>query len=314
MVTYIAMRLASLIPTLIGVVTVIFLLMRLIPGDPAEFILGDYATEQSLARLRSQMGLDLPIIQQYGIFMYKAVQGDLGRSLVSKQPAMQEVLRVFPHSLVLSFSGVLIAAVLGIPLGILSAIRQNTYTDYGAMTFALFGISMPTFWLGIVAILLFSFYLPIFPAIGVGDTSRISNLLYHLVLPAGTLGLAATAQVARLTRSSMLEVVRQDYIRTAQAKGVREIRIIAIHAFRNAMIPVLAMIGLLFGWALGSSIIIETVFSRPGLGLVLIKAIGTRDYPVVQAGVAVLSMTFVMINFTIDLLFAMIDPRIRYSS
>ncbi len=314
MAKYITMRLLSLVPTLIGVVTVIFLLMRLIPGDPAEYILGDYATERSLARLRSQMGLDLPLVQQYGIFMVKTMQGDLGRSLVSKQPAMQEVLRVFPHSLALSFSGVLIAMVLGIPLGIISAIRQNTYVDYGAMAFALFGISMPTFWLGIVAILLFSFYLPIFPAIGVGDVDRIPNLLYHLVLPAGTLGLAATAYVARLTRSSMLEVVRQDYIRTARAKGVRETRVIIFHALRNAMIPVLALIGLTFGWALGSSIIIETVFSRPGLGLVLIKAIGTRDYPVVQAGVAVLSVTFVLINFTIDILFAYIDPRIRYSS
>ncbi len=314
MAGYITWRLFALIPTVIGVVTVVFVLLRLIPGDPAEFMLGDYATKEGLVRLRAQMGLDLPLYKQYALFMFKWAQGDLGRSLISKQPAITEVLSVFPFSIHLAVSGVLIAVAFGIPLGIVSAVRQNTYVDYSAMALALFGVSMPVFWTGIVAILLFSYYLPMFPATGVGDPNDQLSLLYHLLLPALTLGLATTAYIARLTRSSMLEVIRQDYIRTARAKGVAERFVITRHALRNAMIPVLALIGLTFGWALGSSILIEAVFSRPGLGLLLIKAIFTRDYPVVQAGVGVLAISFVLINLIIDLLFVFVDPRIRYTA
>lgn len=313
MARYIGWRLLALIPTVIGVVTVVFLLLRLIPGDPAEFILGDYATTENLARLRAQMGLDLPLYKQYAIFMLEWAQGDWGRSLISKQPALKEVFQVFPYSIHLAVSGVVIAACLGIPLGIVSAVRQNKLSDYAAMGFALFGVSMPVFWIGLVFILWFSYYLRLFPATGLGDPDNWLSMLHHLVLPATTLGLASTAYITRLTRSAMLEVIRQDYIRTARSKGLAERLVIARHALRNALIPVLSLIGLTFGWALGSSILIEAVFSRPGLGLLLIKAIGTRDYPVVQAGVALLAVSFVLINLLIDLLFVWVDPRIRYT-
>ena len=313
MARYIGWRIFSVIPTVIGVVTVVFLLLRLIPGDPAEFILGDYATTESLARLRAQMGLDQPLYKQYAIFMARWVQGDWGRSLISKQPAFKEVLQVFPYSIHLAVSGVVIATILGIPLGIISAVRQRTGVDYAAMGIALFGVSMPVFWTGLVSILLFSYYVHVFPATGLGNPDDWFSMLHHLILPAGTLGLASTAYIARLTRSAMLEVIRQDYIRTARAKGLMERLVITRHALRNALIPVLSLIGLTFGWALGSSILIEAVFSRPGLGLLLIKAIDSRDYPVVQAGVALLAISFVLINVLIDLLFVFIDPRIRYT-
>jgi len=293
--------------------TFVFLLLRFIPGDPAEFILGDYATKESLARLREELGLTKPVYVQYLIFMKNAFQGDLGRSLITKQPALREVLRVYPHSLVLAGAGVFLAILVGIPLGVLSALKHNTWLDYTAMSFALFGVAMPVFWLGIMAILLFAYYFQLFPATGLGDVHSSLDLLHHLILPATTLGLASAAYIARLTRSSMLEVIRQDYIRTAQAKGVAESVIIFKHALKNALIPVIALVGLTFGWALGSSILIESVFSRSGVGLLLIKAIFHRDYPLVQAGVAVLGFSFVMINVIVDILFAVFDPRIRYS-
>lgn len=311
MFNYIFWRLLSVIPTMVGVVTVVFLLLRLIPGDPAEFIMGDYATKEGLALLRAKMGLDLPLYKQYGIFIFNWAQGDLGRSLISGQPALKEVLSVFPFSIHLAFSGVLFACVFGIPLGIVSAIRQNTVVDYSAMAVALFGVSMPVFWIGIMGILLFSYYLPFFPATGLGEPGDWVSMLHHLALPAATLGLASMAYIARLTRSAMLEVIRQDYIRTARSKGLAESVVIVQHALRNALIPVLALIGLTFGWALGSSILIESVFSRAGLGLLLIKAIYARDYPIVQAGVALLAISFVLINLVIDLMFVFIDPRIR---
>lgn len=311
MIGYILQRLLLLVPTLLGVVTVVFLLLRLIPGDPAEFIMGDYATKEGLALLRAQMGLDLPLYKQYAIFIADWAKGDMGRSLISGQPALKEVLSVFPYSIHLATAGMFIATVVGIPLGVFSAIRQNTLMDYSAMAVALFGVSMPVFWIGIMAILLFSYYLPYFPATGVGEPDDWVSLLHHLFLPAMTLGLASMAYIARLTRSAMLEVIRQDYIRTARSKGLSEKIVIVRHALRNALIPVLALIGLTFGWALGSSIIIETVFSRAGLGLLLIKAIFARDYPVVQAGVALLAVSVVLINLMIDLLIVFIDPRIR---
>ena len=311
MIGYILQRLLLLVPTLLGVVTVVFLLLRLIPGDPAEFIMGDYATKEGLALLRAQMGLDLPLYKQYAIFIADWAKGDMGRSLISGQPALKEVLSVFPYSIHLATAGMFIATVVGIPLGVFSAIRQNTLVDYSAMAVALFGVSMPVFWIGIMAILLFSYYLPYFPATGLGEPDDWVSLLHHLFLPAMTLGLASTAYIARLTRSAMLEVIRQDYIRTARSKGLSEKIVIVRHALRNALIPVLALIGLTFGWALGSSILIETVFSRAGLGLLLIKAIFARDYPVVQAGVALLAVSVVLINLMIDLLIVFIDPRIR---
>jgi len=293
--------------------TFVFLLLRFIPGDPAMFILGDYATEETLAKLREQLGLTKPIYIQYLIFMKNAIHGDFGRSLITKQPALLEVIRVFPYSIQLAGIGVIIAVVLGIPLGVFSAIRQNTGFDYVSMTLAIFGISMPVFWMGIMAILIFSYYLPIFPATGLGNIGNPFSLLRHLVLPGFTLGFSCSAYIARLTRSSMLEVIRQDYIRTAHAKGLSEFNVIFKHALKNAIIPVIALVGLTFGWALGSSILIEVVFSRPGIGQLLIKAIFSRDYPTVQAGVAVLGFSFVIINIVVDCLFAVFDPRIRYA-
>ena len=293
--------------------TFVFLIVRLIPGDPAEFILGDYATKETLAKLRESLGLTKPIYIQYLIYWEKILYGDFGRSLITKQPALLEVLKVFPYSIQLAGIGVLMALLIGIPLGVVSAVRQNTMVDYVSMFLAIIGVSMPVFWFGIMTMLVFSYYIPLFPAIGLGTIGDFTSLLSHLALPGITLGLACCAYIARLTRSSMLEIIRQDYIRTARAKGLSEGVVIYRHALRNAIVPILALVGLTFGWALGSSILIEVVFARPGIGLLLIKAIYHRDYPLVQAGVAVLAVSFVIINLIIDILFGLFDPRIRFS-
>ena len=310
---FVIKRVILLIPTFLGVITIVFLLMRLIPGDPAEFMLGDFATKEALVRLRTELGLTKPIYVQYVMFMKNVLSGNMGISLITKQSTLVEVMRSYPFSIQLAGFGMIVAILVGIPLGILSAIRQNSLTDFGSMTLALFGISTPVFLIGLVAILLFSYYIPLFPTTGLGNRGNPGSLLHHLALPGITLGISCAAYIARLTRSSMLEVIRQDYIRTARAKGLPEYVVVLKHALKNSIVPVIALVGLTFGWALSGSILIEVVFSRPGLGLLLIKAIFQRDYPLVQAGVAALALSFAVINLIVDLLIAYVDPRIRFS-
>lgn len=297
--------------TVIGMVTVVFFLVRAIPGDPATYMLGDYATEASVAALKNKLGLDLPVYQQYLSFVGRAMYGDLGTSVVTGQSAFSEVAQSIPWSAALAVSGIIIAVIVGVPLGIFSAIKQGTWIDVLIMIIALAGISFPVFWVGLVSILFLSYGAGLFPALGASMTGGFWVQLHHLALPALVLGFSVAAYIARLTRSAMLEVLGQEYVRVARAMGVRESRIIFRLALRNALIPVLAVIGVTFAWSLGSAILVEAVFSRPGLGSMILKAVFARDYQLVQAGVLVLACAVVLINTTLDIVYGLVDPRVR---
>ena len=311
MLKYLTGRFLLMCITVIGMVTVVFFLVRLIPGDPAEYMLADYATKESLAALRAELGLNLPLYEQYFGFIGRALMGDLGTSVVSGQPAMNEVIESLPWSAALAVSGNLIAIIIGVPLGVISAVRQGSWADWCVMLVAMAGISFPVFWVGLVAILLFCFEIPIFPALGASSSDNVLTQLHHLALPALVLGISVAAFIARLTRSAMLEVLSQEYVRVARAMGVPEYRVVYLLALRNALIPVLAVIGVTFAWSLGSAILVEAVFSRPGLGTMILKAIFARDYQLVQAGVLVLSLAVVFINTSLDIIYGFVDPRVR---
>jgi peptide/nickel transport system permease protein len=296
---------------LVGIVTVAFFLMRAIPGDPALYMLGDFATPEALATLRARLGLDLPVWQQYGIFLARALQGDLGMSVVTGEPALAEILASVPPSASLAVAGMAIAIAIGVPLGVIAAVRQGSAVDVAVMLVALVGISFPVFWVGIAAILFLSHALGLFPALGATSEPGFWKGLHHLALPALVLGLSVAAYIARLTRSAMLEVLGQDHIRVARAMGVPERRIIWKLALRNALVPVLAVIGVTFAWSLGNAILVEAVFSRPGLGSTVLKAVLARDYQLLQAGVLVLAAAVVLLNTALDLIYGFIDPRLR---
>jgi len=301
----------QLIVTGIGIVTVAFFLIRAIPGDPVLYMLGDYATPESVAALQTKLGLNHSLLEQYLIFVRHAAMGDLGRSLVTGQPALTEILSSLPWSLTLALSGLAIAVAIGIPLGIVSAVRQGTWIDLAITLGALGGISFPVFWLGIVGILALSFWVPLFPALGASSNGGPLSDLHHLALPAIVLGLSVAAYISRLTRSAMLEVLDQDYVRVARASGVPERRLIYKLALRNALVPILAVIGVTFAWSLGNAILVEAVFSRPGLGSTLLKAVLARDYQLVQAGVLVLAAGIVVVNVGLEVVYGVVDPRLR---
>jgi peptide/nickel transport system permease protein len=311
MLAYVARCAGQLAVALVGIVTVAFFLMRAIPGDPAIYMLGDFATTEALATLRARLGLDLPVWQQYGMFLASAARGDLGASVVTGQSALAEIWSAVPPSAELAVAGMVIAIAIGVPLGIVAAVRQGTFIDVAVMALALGGISFPVFWLGLVAILFFSHQLGLFPALGASSEAGLLVSLHHLALPAMVLGLSVAAYIARLTRSAMLEVLSQDHIRVARAMGVPERRIVWHLALRNALIPILAVVGVTFAWSLGNAILVETVFSRPGLGSTILKAILARDYQLVQAGVLVLAAAVVLLNTALDLIYGAIDPRLR---
>jgi len=302
---YFAERLLILLPVLLGVSFVIFLLLYITPGDPARVLLGEVATQEAVEKLREQMGLNHSFFVQYLNYLRKAVlQLDIGRSYVTKRPVLQEIINVFPTTLRLALLATALAILIGIPLGITSAIKQYSLFDNLAMLFALIGISMPVFWLGILLILFFSVHLGWFPASGFGSFRA-------MVLPAITLSTPSLAIISRMTRSSMLEVIRQDYIRTARAKGQKESVVIWQHALGNALIPIVTIVGLQFGSLLEGAVLTETVFSIPGVGRLLVEAIKTRDYPMIQGAVLFLAFTFSLINLLVDILYAYIDPRIK---
>ena len=313
MLPYIARRLLYAIPTLIGVTFVIFISVRLIPGDPAVAIAGERATPQLIAQVRQELGLDQPLLIQYGRFMVKLVQGDLGTSLRTRLPVAPEVWRRLKQTLLLATVSLVLASAVGMFLGIVSATRPYSVWDNAGMVVALLGVSTPVFWLGLMLILLFSVELPkllglnqpIFPPTGSGTWK-------HVVMPAVTLAAYSTGIIARMTRSSMLDVVAHDYIRTARAKGLAERVITYRHALRNALVPVITVQGLQFGTLLGGAVLTESVFAWPGLGRYLVDAIFQRDYPVVQAAILVIAVGFIIINLIVDLLYALVDPRIRY--
>lgn len=314
MTAYILKRLISLTPVLFGLSIVVFLVMAMIPGDPATAILGSYATPENVERINRDLGLDKPLIEQYFIWIGNVLQGDLGRSFALNRPVIDEVLERFQATLILAGVSLVLCSIVGLLAGVVSAVRQYGWVDR-TITFAvLAGISMPSFWLGLILILLFAVKWRLLPASGMyaiyggGD---LRDLLLHLILPAATLSVVAAGIIARLTRAAMLEVLRQDFIRTARAKGVPERRVIWRHAFRAALVSVIPVIGIQAGFVLGGAVYIETVFQWPGVGAMLVKAISSRDILLVQGGVLVVAASYVLFNLAADVLQTMLDPRIR---
>jgi peptide/nickel transport system permease protein len=303
MSVYLLRRLAQSVLVLLGVSFVVFFILYL-TGDPALVLLPPDATAEDIREFRARMGFNDPFIVQYGRFLGGALRGDFGQSVRHGEPAFHLVLERLPATFELSGAALLIALTLAIPAGVISAVRRNSVTDYVATVVALLGQSMPTFWLGIMLILIFSVQFHVLPSSGRGG-------LEHLLLPALTLGLFTTARITRLTRSGMLEVLNQDYIRTARAKGVSGQPVVWKHAFKNAAIPIVTIVGIELGTLLGGSVITETIFAWPGVGRLSVQAIYNRDYPVVQAAVFLLASTFVLVNLVVDLLYTYLDPRIR---
>ena len=301
---YLLRRLAQSLLVLFGVSLVVFFILYL-TGDPALVLLPPEASAEDVRRFREAMGFNDPFVVQYGRFLAGAVRGDFGQSIRHGEPAFHLVVERMPATFELAGAGLLIALCLAIPAGIISAVRRNTAADYISTVIALLGQSMPTFWLGIMLILVFSVQFNLLPSSGRGG-------LAHLVLPAVTLGLFTTARITRLTRSGMLEVLGQDYIRTARAKGVGEPPVVLKHALRNASIPIVTIVGIELGTLLGGSVITETIFAWPGVGRLSVQAIFNRDYPVVQAAVFLLASTFVIVNFLVDVVYTYLDPRIRF--
>lgn len=314
MTQYIAQRVLSLLPVLLGVTLLVFLVMQLAPGDPAQIMLGPKATATSLAQLRHELGLDQPLHVQYVRWLGRVLQGDWGRSIQLKREVLPFVLDRFRNSAYLMLLAVLLACSVGIPVGVLSAVRQYKLDDRVAMILVLMGFSTPIFWLGIIMQIIFGLKLGILPVSGMqspGQTGTL-DLIIHLILPGVTLATGATAIIARMTRSSMLEIIRQDYIRTARAKGLDERLTISRHALKNALIPVVTVVGLQVGYLLGGDILIEMVFSYPGIGLAMVNGILARDFPLVQGAILIVASSYVLVNLAVDITYAYLDPRIRY--
>ncbi len=304
---YLAQRALAALPVLLGVSLLVFSMLQLVPGDPVRLMLSEFqTTPEQVERLRSQLHLDDPLPVQFGRFVWNASHGDLGTSIRTRRPVAQEIADNLPSTLQLAVAGLVVAAALGVSLGIVAAVKQHSWMELASMLVALLGVSMPSFWLGLLLIFLLSLRLRVFPATGGGD-------LQHLVLPAVTLGLGAAAILARLTRSSMLEVLRQEYVTTARAKGLLEWVVIARHALKNALIPVVTIFGLQFGQLLAGTFVVETVFGRPGLGRLIIDGILNKDLPIVQGVVLVVAASYVVVNLLVDLLYGVLDPRIRYA-
>ena len=301
---FILKRVLLLIPVVIGVTLIVFLIMTLAPGDPARMILGEQATPEQISTLRHEMGLDKPVLVQYANYMFHLVQGDMGVSYKTKRPITQEVWARFPNTIKLTLAAMAFAIIFSLPLGIFAAIKQNTIVDGFSMFLALLGVSMPVFWFGLLLILLFSLKLGWFPSSG-------SDTLKSIVLPAISLGFLQMASIARITRSSMLEVIRQDFIRTARSKGLPFSTVIRKHALRNAMIPTITVIGLQIGVLLGGAVITETVFAWPGIGMLMVTSIMGRDTPMVMGCIIIFAVGFSVVNLFVDLLYGFIDPRIK---
>lgn len=333
MLKYIGSRLSQLIPVFVGVSVLVFFGMHLVPGDVAVLLLGDKGTQADLQRLRHQLGLDQPVYIQYFRFLAGAARGDFGVSLRTRQPAIWEIGQALPVTIELSLAALLFAVVFGLTIGVVAARRPHSLLDTGAMIGVLIGVSMPVFWTGILLLLVFGGilgWLPLGSMLDEGLTFRritgmslldgvltgngevVRSSLRHLVLPAVTLGAASMATIARMARSTMLEVLNFDYVRTARAKGVVERRVVSHHALRNALLPVVTLIGLQLGLLLSGAVLTETIFALPGLGRLAITSVLARDYPVVQGVVIVAALIFVLANLFVDVLYAYLDPRIRY--
>jgi peptide/nickel transport system permease protein len=302
---YLLRRLLLTVPVLLGVATLVFALIHLVPGDPAQSMLGESASPDEIARLRTSLGLDKPLVAQYRGFLAGAARGNLGTSFRFGTPVTQEIRKRLPDTALLAVSAMAVAIVVAIPLGIVAAVFRGRFLDHAAMTLALVGISMPSFWLGPLLAILFAVRLGWLPVSGSGTA-------LHLVLPAVTLGTALAAILARMTRSSVIEELRELYVMAARSRGLSQSRAVLRHAFRNSLIPVVTIIGLQFGAVLTGTIITETIFGWPGVGRLLIQAINTRDYPLVQGCILFISITYVAMNLITDLTYGFLDPRIRF--
>lgn len=331
MTSFIIRRILIIIPTLLGMTVVIFLMLAVTPGDPAELLLGERATTESLNAMREYLGLNQPLYIQYGLFLKRIVKFDLGETIWTREKVYKEIMERFPATIELALTAMIISTFLGITLGIISATKQYSWFDYTSMLGSLMGVSMPVFWLGLMFMLVFSLTLGWFPmsgrlgvetdltvitnfyvldAILTRNWSGLKDILLHLVLPATALSTIPLAIVARMTRSSMLEVLRQDYIKTARAKGLSETKVVLKHALRNGLIPVVTVVGLQFGILMGGAILTETVFAWPGVGKWLYDGVVKRDYMVIQGGTLLIATTFVIVNMVVDVLYAIINPRI----
>ena len=335
MLRFLVTRVALIIPTFIGVTLLAFAMIRLVPGDPIQLLAGERGiSAERHEQLKIQYGLDKPLLVQYAIYIGNVLQGDLGRSISTREPVLREFLALFPATIELSFCAMLFAVVLGLPAGILAALKRGKAPDHLVMGASLTGFSMPIFWWGLLLILFFSVYLRWTPVSGriaiqyffdsvtgfmlidsllSGQEGAFKSALRHLILPSIVLGTIPLAVIARMTRSSMLEVLSEDYIRTARAKGLPPWRIISLHALRNALIPVITVIGLQVGALLAGAILTETIFSWPGVGKWLVESIRRRDYPILQGGVLLVATVIILVNLTVDLLYGLINPRIRHS-
>ena len=333
MFTFLLKKLALLLPTFIGITLVAFFLIRLVPGDPIEVMVGERRLDpEAHARLVQQLGLDRPLLLQYGSYVWQLLGGDLGTSIVSREPVSVEFAALFPATVELALCALALALVVGLALGALAALKRGTLVDQGVMGLATVGYSMPIFWWGLMLIMLFSVDLGWTPVSGriaieydiatrsgfmlidsllSGEDGAFTSALRHLVLPALVLGTVPMAVIARMTRSSLLEVLREDYMRTARAKGLSPLRVVVVHGLRNALIPVITVVGLQTGALLGGAVLTETIFSWPGIGKWLIDSIARRDYPVVQAGILISALIFIAANLVVDLLYGVADPRIR---
>jgi peptide/nickel transport system permease protein/oligopeptide transport system permease protein len=303
---YLARRILSLVPVVVVVISIVFFAMRFAPGDPAEAMLGLYASPSAVADLRKELGLDRPLVVQYMRFWNGLVRGNLGESFRTSLPVTGELTRAFSPTLLLASSSMALGLCAGLPAGVLSALRPNTWLDHLVRFLSVVGVSLPVFWLGLLLMMLFSLKLGWLPPAGYGSWQ-------FLIMPAVALAANLLAYVARLTRTEMLETLRQEFVRTARAKGLNEHRVIYRHTLRNAALPTVTAVGLRFGALLGGAVLVESVFAWPGLGTLLVTAISARDYPIVQGGVILIAVVFILLNLFVDLLYAFLDPRIRYT-
>jgi len=305
MLNYLIKRLISIIPVLIGISLLLFFMLRMLPGDPAQVLAGQMATPQEIQNIRSQLGLDKPIYQQYAIYMGNLMRLDLGRSARTQNPVFEEIWARLPNTMLLAVIAIGLACLFGIPAGIISAVRPYSWIDYTVTIIALFGISMPVFWLGLMLVVVFSVVLKWLPAGGTGGWQ-------YVILPSITLASFVVAFIARMTRATMLETLSQDFTTTARSKGLTEKIVVIKHALRNALIPIITVVGLQFGMLLGGAVLTETVFAWPGIGRLIVDSILARDYAMIQGVILIFGLLYILVNLSVDIIYAFIDPRIRY--
>lgn len=303
---YILRRVAIAIPLILAIVTIVFVMLRVaVPGDPASVLAGDRATPEMIEAIRKDLGLDRPVPEQYVIFLTRLIQGDLGRSVRSREPVLSVIAKAFPFTFLLTIQSVTVGTLLGLIVGVITALKRGTWIDNAVMVVIVFFYAIPTFWMGLMLILIFSVGLRLLPVQGTGTWQ-------HFVLPVVTLSIGQAALIGRLTRSSMIEVLSADYVRTARSKGLAERKVILVHALKNTLIPIITVVGLSVGGLLGGAVITESIFGLPGVGSVAIDAIGNRDYPMIQGTVMLVAIAFVFVNLIVDIIYGFIDPRIHY--